>query len=178
MSESPRQITSVRLSVAADLGHGGPLSEYRVEAGEAGYTVTLRISSLTPRPGGRAAPPPRPPSPSPRPLPPPAEDYDAPTHLTEVLAKGRQEVEEFLGKLSAEFDVYGMGDLKPLYPFLHPTFYSFSFRDSAGGAHSFEYQIECSNHLDERYGRLVREFDSFFESRRVFDKFFESRRRG
>lgn len=86
-------------------------------------------------------------------------------------------MEEFLRRLSAEFDVYALADLKWPYPFLHPTFYSFSFRDAAGASHGFEYRIECLNHLDERYQRLVQEFEGFFESRRVFAKFFESRRR-
>lgn len=72
-------------------------------------------------------------------------------------------MEEFLRRLSEEFNVYELSDLKSPYPFLHPTFYSFSFRDGAGGSHSFEYRIECSNHLDERYERLIHEFHSFFE---------------
>lgn len=95
--------------------------------------------------------------------------------MTEVLVKDYQQVEQFLEKLSTDFDVYELSDLKPSYPFLHPTFYSFSFRDSARKSHNFEYHIECSTHLDEKYKGLVQEFDDFFESRRVFDKFFESR---
>lgn len=100
-----------------------------------------------------------------------------PSHMTEVLVKDREQVEEFLRKLSTEFSVYELAGLKSPYPFLHPTFYSFRFRDSAGRSHSFEYQIECSNHLGEKYKGLIQEFDSFFESGRVFGKFFESRRR-
>jgi hypothetical protein len=96
--------------------------------------------------------------------------------MTEVLAKDNRQAAEFLRKLSAELNVYELADLKSPYPFLHPTFYAFSFRDSAGGGHSFDYQIECSNHLDEKYRELVQEFDNFFESRRVFDKFYESGR--
>ncbi len=90
--------------------------------------------------------------------------------------KDHQQVDQFLSKLSTEFNVYELVDLKSPYPFLHPTFYSFSFGDSAGKSHSFEYHIECSTHLDEKYQRLIQEFDSFFESRRVFDTFFESLR--
>ncbi len=175
MGEPPRRITNVLLRVAADLGHGGPLSEYRIEAGAGGYAVTLRISGLAPRPGAGPAPSPRPPSPSPQTPPRAFEHQPPPPHLTEVLAKDRREVEAFLGKLSAEFNVYGLADLRSPYPFLHPTFYSFSFRDSAGEAHGFEYQIECSNHPDERYARLVREFETFFEGARVFGKFFGRR---
>lgn len=177
VSASTHQITGVLLRVAADLGHGGALSEYRIDSGKDGYAVTLRISRPLPGPGGSPLPPPSPPSRSPRTPPAPAAGHFDPTHMTEVLVKDHRQVEEFLRKLSAEFNVYELADLKSPYPFLHPTFYSFSFRDSAGRSHGFEYQIECSNHLDEKYRGLVQEFDSFFESRRVFDKFFESRRR-
>lgn len=175
MSESPHRITNVLLRVAADLGHGGHVSEYRIDSVEDGYRVTLWIAGAFTGPDMR--PPPLPPSPSTRPLPLPPESESAPPHMTEVLAKERQQVEEFLRKLSAEFNVYELGDLKPRHPFLHPTFYSFSFLDSAGRSHSFEYQIECSSHLDEKYKRLLEEFDGFFEGGRVFNKFFESRRR-
>lgn len=98
--------------------------------------------------------------------------------MTEVLAKDGRQVEEFLVRLTDEFGVYELTDLKSPYPFLHPTLYSFSFRDSAGEAHGFEYQIECSNHLDDNYRSLIEEFESFFESRRVFAKFFQSPRPG
>lgn len=171
------QITNVLLRVVADAGHGGPVFEYRIDSDKDGYAVTLRISSLVAGPGRNPSPPPAPPSRSPLTPPAPVEHHFEPSHLTEVLSKDRQQVEEFLGRLSAEFNVYELTGMKSPYPFLHPTFYSFSFRDSAGASHSFEYQIECSNHLDEKYRRLIQEFESFFESRRVFDKFFESQRR-
>lgn len=178
VGEVTLKITHVLMRVATDIGHGGPISEYRIEPDEDGYAVTLRISKPF---GGTVAgrtPQPQPPSRSPREPPASGGAQLGPQHVTEVLPKGRGQVEEFLRKLAAEFDVYGLSDLRPQHPFLHPTFYSFSFRDSDGGSHGFEYQIECSNHPDERYKRLVREFDSFFESGRVFDKFFESVRRG
>ncbi|HYE15653.1 MAG TPA: hypothetical protein VD968_14510 [Pyrinomonadaceae bacterium] len=155
MSEQTSRITHALMRVAADLGHGGPLSEYKIDSGEGGYGVTLAISKPFPSPGQNR--------------------FRSPS-MTETLAKGRREVEEFLEKLSAEFNVFRLADLEPKYPFLHPTFYSFCFQDSAGEGHAFEYRIECSSHLDERYEALVREFESFFESRRVFDKFFESLR--
>ena len=79
-------------------------------------------------------------------------------------------MEEFLEKLSTEFNVYEMTDLKSPYPFLHPAFYTFSFLDAAGETHGFVYQIECSHHLDEKYKRLIQEFERFFESDRVFDQ--------
>lgn len=145
MSETPRRITHATLRVAADLGHGGPLSEYRIDAGADGYAVTVSVSSL----GG--------------------------TRLQETLPRDRRQVEAFLEKLSAELRVYELTDLSPTHPFLHPTFYTFGFRDSEGAAHGFEYRVECSNHLDERYARLVREFQRFFESERVFARFFEAR---
>jgi hypothetical protein len=166
MCDLSRQIRNVLLRVAVDLGHGGPLSEYRIDADKDGYAVTLRISG--PVSGSGAHPlPPQPPSQTPRPL--PNENRSTPAQLTETLAKDRRQVEEFLEKLSTEFKVYEMTDLKPPYPFLHPTFYSFSFLDDDGETHGFVYQIECSNHLDEKYRRLVQEFERFFESSGVFD---------
>ncbi len=176
MSEITNPITRVRLSAVADLGHGGPLSEYRIDPNGEGYTVTLRISLLSSRPG-EMPPPPQPPSASPRLLSPIGKTPFNSSQITETLMKERQQVEEFLRKLSAEFNVFELTDLK--FPFfLHPTTYSFSFQDAAGRSHSFEYRIECSSHLDERYRVLVEEFESFFESRRVFEKFYESRRNG
>lgn len=175
MSELLHRITNVLLRVAVDLGHGGHLSEYRIDAGKDGYGVTLRISRPSSRPGAPHPLPPQPPSSTPREV--LKESHSNPAQLIETLGKDLRQVEEFLGKLSTEFSVYELIDLKSPYPFLHPTFYSFSFLNSAGECHSFKYQIECSNHLDERYKRLIQEFDRFFESGRVFDKFFESQRR-
>lgn len=173
MNESPHQITNVLLRVSADPGHGGPFSEFKIDIDKDGYAVTLRISKTSPGPSHNPLP--QPPAPSPRWLTTSRGHHFKPSHITEVLVKDRQQVEEFLRKLSTEFNVYELGGLKSPYPFLHPTFYSFNFRDSAGKSHSFEYQIECFNHLDEKYQGLVKEFDSFFESERVFSKYFESR---
>ncbi len=152
MSDVSTQIISAVMRVSADIGHGGPVSEYKIDSERGVYAVTLRISG-TPRAPGASW-----------------------SQLTEALTKDRRQVEEFLRRLSADFGVYELTDLKWSYPFLHPTFYTFAFQDSAGAGHSFEYQIECANHLDERYERLIRAFESFFESERVFAKFFESLR--
>ena len=152
MSDVSPQITEALMRAAVDIGHGGPFSEYRINSEQGVYAVTLRISG-TPRAPGVSQ-----------------------SQLMEVLTKDARQVEEFLRRLSADLNVFGLGDLKSPYPFLHPTFYTFAFQDSAGGGHGFEYQIECANHLDERYARLVREFECFFESARVFAKFFESQR--
>ncbi len=172
MCEVTHRIANVRLRVAVDLGHGGHLSEYRIDADKDGYAVMLRVS----RPFFGAGRNPLPPSPTP----PPAasvEDRSNPSQMIETLGKDRREVEEFLEKLVTKFNVYELTDLKSPYPFLHPTFYSFSFRDPAGAGHDFEYQIECSNHLDETYRELIQEFHRFFESERVFTKFFERQQR-
>jgi hypothetical protein len=176
VGESPRRITNVLLRVSVDPGHGGVFAEYRVDPAAEGFRVALRISAASPRAG--AAPAPRPPSRTPQPTPAASEATPEPTALTEALTKDRREAEDFLRRLSEEFNVYGMTDLRPAHPFLHPTFYSFSFRDAGGGGHDFEYAVECANHPDERYKALVREFESFFEAARVFGEFFERGRRG
>lgn len=166
MSEVSQRITDVLLLVSTDPGHGGPFSEYKIDSADDRYTVTLTIFRLFPTLGSPGLPAP------------PA--FGKPqlerSQLTEVLEKEDWQVKEFLNKLSTDFNVYKLVDLKPQYPFLHPTFYSFRFRDSEDKQHCFKYHIECSNHLDETYERLIQEFDSFFESRRIFNTFFERQR--
>ncbi len=157
MSAQVRQITNVLLRAAADLGHGGALSEYRIDAENGTYRVTMKISRNFPSPG---------------------ESTFKRSELAEILIRDNRRVERFLGKLSEEFDVFALGGLEPSHPFLHPTFYSFSFQDSSGAAHSFQYSIECSRHLDKRYERLIRTFDGFFESKRIFDKFYAQEQPG
>jgi hypothetical protein len=158
----------VLLQVAADPGHGGHFSEYRIDTNKNACVVMLTVSKPFTESGLKPAP-----------LKPPSQivstiaerDDFKPSRLTEILVKNDQEVEAFLTKLSAEFQVCELADLKSPYPFLHPTFYSFNFIDRDGVHHSFEYQIECSNHLDKRYERMIQEFNFFFESERVFNKF-------
>ena len=157
MNKPERQITNVLLRASADLGHGGAAYEYRIDADGANYLVMLKISRSFPTPGERSF---------------------QPSELVEILTKDNRQVEMFLEKLSERFNVFALGDLKPRHPFLHPTFYSFCFQDSSGADHSFDYSIECSEHLDEKYRQLVQTFDSFFERKRIFDKFFEQGERG
>jgi len=146
MHEPHPQITHVLLHVSQDLGHGGSASTYRIEPDGDGYQVTLSVSRPFPARGERAS---------------------QPSAKTQALVKDKEQVEQFLHWLSTEFNVFELGDLKSPYPFLHPTFYSFSFRDAAGRDHSFSYQIECLNHLDARYQGLIEAFHSFFESRKA-----------
>lgn len=174
MSEIAHDMTAVLLRVSVDPGHNGLFCEYKIDSDPAGYVVTLRISRLVYDPGRSPVPPPRPPSPSPRPRPVAQEHPFRSSGLTEVLTKDRQQVRAFLEQLSTEFNVYALTDRESPYPFLHPTFYTFSFRDAAGTEHGFGYRIEGSNHVDARYQRLIEAFDSFFESRRVFDTFWRS----
>ncbi len=103
----------------------------------------------------------------------PGESSFKPSEMTEVLRKDNQQVEKFLSKLLLKYAVFELTDLSPPHPFLHPTFYSFKFRDSSGASHSFDYGIECSRHLNDKYKGLVQAFESFFESRRISDKFYE-----
>lgn len=172
MSEIAQDITTVLLRVSVDPGHNGPFFEYKIDSDQAGYIVTLRISRLVH--GSSPVPPPRPPSPALRPLPVAQEPCFRSSGLTEVLTKDRQQVRAFLEQLATEFNVYALTDRESPYPFLHPTFYTFSVRDAAGRDHRFGYRIEASKHVDERYQRLIEAFDSFFESRRVFDTFWRS----
>lgn len=176
MSERVQQITTVRLRVVADPGHNGPLSEYRIDPDQNGYKVTLRISRMTPGLDRSPVPSPIAPPGWPRPQPVAEGNQWRTSSITETLAKDQQQVEIFLAKLASEFHVYELADLSWSYPFLHPIFYTFSFQDSAGQSHRFEYRIEGSHHLDQRYRRLIAEFNSFFESERVFNTFFESQR--
>lgn len=176
MSEPVHQLTSVLLRVVADPGHNGPLSEYRIDPDQDGHRVTLRISRIAPGLERSPVPPPVAPPGSPRSLPIAEGNQLRTSSITETLAKDQQQVEIFLAKLASEFHVYELTDLSWSYPFLHPIFYTFSCQDSAGQSHRFEYQIEGSNHLDERYQRVIEEFSRFFESERVFSRFFASQR--
>lgn len=176
MSETAPDIISAQLRVSVDPGHSGPFYEYKIDSDVTGYTVTLRISRLVYDSGSSSVPPPRPPSPSPLPLPAAQENHFRSSGLSEVIKKDQQQVRAFLERLSTELNVYALTDRESPYPFLHPTFYTFSFGDAAGRSHSFSYRIEASNHVDEQYQRLIEVFDSFFESRRVFDAFWRSQR--
>ncbi len=51
MAELSEQITNVLLRVAADLGHGGHLSEYRIDSDKDGCMVKVSISSPFMGPG-------------------------------------------------------------------------------------------------------------------------------
>ena len=131
------------LRAARDLGHGGTASEYRIEPDGDDYQVTVTVSNPFPAPGATSF---------------------QPTAQAQALSKDTPQVEQFLRQLSTEFNVFELSDLKPSYPFLHPTFYTFSFQDAAGRQHSFRYDIEGSHHLDASYQGLVEAFHSFFES--------------
>ncbi|MDQ3814654.1 MAG: hypothetical protein M3347_11980, partial [Armatimonadota bacterium] len=143
VSEQRYQITRVLLHVSRDLGHGGAAATYQIEPDGDGYEVRLTVSRLSPAPGERAF---------------------QPSRITQTLAKDKREVDAFLRRLGAEFNVFDWADLKSPYPFLHPTFYTFSFHDAAGRQHGFNYQIEGSHHLDAKYQALVQAFESFFQS--------------
>jgi hypothetical protein len=174
MGEVTPEISMVLLRVSVDPGHNGPFCEYKIDSDPTGFRVTLRISRLVQAPGKHPVPPPRPPSPTPLPLPVPEEYSFRPSGLTEVLTKDQRQVRAFLERLTTEFRVYELTDRESPYPFLHPTFYTFSFGDAVGTNHSFTYRIEAAKHVDARYRRLIEAFDSFFESRRVFDAFWRS----
>lgn len=148
-------ITNASLRIDIDPGHGGFSYDYQVDVGD-DPKVTATISRFSPVVGDRAF---------------------EPSRMTEVLAKGKEQVDAFLDKLVSEFGVLEWSDLKPSHACLHPRFHTFRFRDSAGKGHTFQYQIESSNHLDPRYKALIDEFEQFFEGRRLADAFLERSRR-
>ena len=136
------RIISVLLRITSDFGHGGTASDYRIDADGKGYKVTRQLSRSFPSPGERVF---------------------TPYARTTAIKKSKRQVEEFLGRLAQEFNVFALSDLQSPHPYLHPTFYSFGFRDAAGREHGFRYKIEGSHHLDSRYQELVEAFRSFFE---------------
>lgn len=160
MSVQEHRITNVKLSASHDPGHGGSSYYYEIDAGGETYIVTLTISGGFPRH---------------LPLPRPGESFPSAPYMRETLMKDDRQVEDFLRKLSVEFGVFELTDLETPH-WLHPTSYTFSFRDSSDAEHGFKYRIDCSNHLDERYKRLVEAFDDFFESERISKKFYEQKR--
>ena len=159
MSAEKRQITHASLSASHDPGHGGSYYTYRVDADKENYKVTVTIR------GGYF--------PRHLPYPHPGVDLYDPPRMEEILIKERHQVEEFLRKLSEEFGVFELTDLETMIT-LHPTRFGFSFQDSSGAeAHIFQYTIDCSNHPDERYKRLVEAFYAFFERERISQEFYE-----
>jgi hypothetical protein len=158
MSAEKRQITHASMSVSHDPGHGGDSYQYRIDANGENHKVTLTITgSYFPRH---------------KPLPRFGEDIPMPPRMEEILVKEKHQVEEFLRKLSEEFGVFELTDLKTMH-WLHPSYYSFGFQDSSGAEHVFSYMIDCSHHIDERYKRVVEAFDVFFEVERISRKFYE-----
>ncbi len=155
-----RRISNVKLHASHDPGHGGDSYSYEIDAGGETYIVTLAISGGFPRH---------------LPLPRPGESFPSLPYMKETLARDNRQVEEFLKKLSVEFGVFELTDLVERF-WLHPTSYTFSFRDSSGAEHNFKYMIDCSNHLDEKYKGLVEAFDGFFEQERISKKFYEQER--
>ncbi len=151
MNIQERQITYVKLSASHDPGHGGSSYYYEIDTGGETYKVTLTISGSFPRH---------------LPLPRPGESFPPLPYMKEALVKDNRQVEEFLRNLSVEFGVFELTDLETRH-WLHPTSYTFNFRDSSSAEHGFKYMIDCSNYLDERYKRLVEAFDDFFELERI-----------
>jgi hypothetical protein len=152
MTTGTREITAASLRMSQDTGHGGADSHYRIDRPRGGYEVSVTISRQFPGPGERSF---------------------QPSTMTEVLHKDSREVADFLSGLAREYKVFELEGRACPTVFLHPTFYSFGFTDSAGINHGFEYSIKAGRHHDDTYRGLVEEFEQFFETRQVARSFYE-----
>jgi hypothetical protein len=152
MTTSIRELTAASLSVSHDTGHGGAYSNYRIDRGREGYAVSVTISRRYPAPGERSF---------------------QPSTMTEVLHKDGREAADFLSRLALVYKVFELEGRACPTVFLHPTFYSFGFKDSEGSSHVFEYSIEAGRHHDDTYRGLVEEFEQFFEARRIARSLYE-----
>ena len=156
MTTSTREITAASLSVSQDPGHGGGYSHYRVARRQEGYEASVTNSRLHPGPGERPF---------------------QPSTMTQPLHKDGREAADFLSRLALVHKVFELEGRAGPHVFLHPTSYSFSFTDSEGNRHGFEYGIEASRHHDDTYRGLVEEFEQFFEVRRISRSDYESANR-
>lgn len=146
MTTNIREITAASLSVSQDPEHGGGYYHYRIDRGREGYGVSLTISRRYPGPGERSF---------------------QPSTRTEVLHKDDRLVGDFLSRLALVYKVFELEGRACPTVFLHPTIYSFGFKDSEGFSHVFEYSIEAGRHHDDTYRGLVEEFEQFFEFGRI-----------
>ena len=153
MNTGTREITAASLGVSRDTGHGGAHYHYRVDRRQGEYAVSVTIGRHHPAPGERSF---------------------KPSTMTEALHKDGREAADFLSRLALVHKVFELEGRDCPHAFLHPTFYSFSFTDSEGFSHAFEYKIEAGRHHDDAYRGLVEEFERFFEAGRIARSFYES----
>ena len=153
MTTGTREITAASLSVSHDPGHGGEYSTYRIARPRGVYEVSVTISRFHPGPGERSF---------------------RPSTMTQPLHKDGREVADFLSRLALMYKVFELEGLDGPQVFLHPTSYSFGFRDTEGISHVFKYSVEAGRHHDDTYRRLVEEFEQFFEARRVARSLYEA----
>jgi hypothetical protein len=153
MTTGTREIIAASLSVSQDPGHGGAYSTYRIDSTRGGYEVSVTISRFHPGPGERSF---------------------RPSTMTQVLHKDGREAADFLSGLALVYKVFELEGRACPTVFLHPTIYSFGFRDFEGVSHAFEYSVEAGRHHDDTYRGLVEEFEQFFESRRVARSLYEA----
>lgn len=153
MTTGNREITAASLSVSQDTAHGGAYSTYQIARPRGVYEVSVTIRRFHPGPGERSF---------------------RPSTMTQPLHKDDREVADFLSRLAREYKVFELEGRACPTVFLHPTIYSFGFRDSEGVSHVFEYSVEAGRHHDDTYRGLVEEFEQFFEARRVARSLYEA----
>lgn len=156
MTTGNREIVDAAMDVSQDMEHGGAYSSYRVWRPRGEYEVSVTIRRLHPGPGERSF---------------------QPSTTKEVLHKDDREVADFLSRLALVHKVFELEGRACPTVFLHPTSYSFSFRDSEGSSHVFEYGVEAGRHHDDTYRGLVEEFEQFFEVRRLARSLYEAEMR-
>lgn len=153
MTTGTREITDASMSASQDTDHGGAYSNYRIVRRGEGHEVSVTVSRFHPGPGERSF---------------------RPSTTTEVLHKDGPEVADFLSRLAREYKVFELEGRACPTVFLHPTFYSFGFKDTEGVSHAFEYSVEAGRHHDDTCRGLVEEFEQFFEARRVARSIYEA----
>ncbi len=135
-----QQPVKFRFRANYDPGHGGSLQEFSLERTKGKFLVKFQESRYSPRPGEK--------------------DFK-PETANRAEERSTEEPEQFFNFLVNDIKIRGLKNLKAGV-LLHPTFYEFEMTYANGRVHRFEYVLEAGHHLDERYGRLVKECEKFF----------------
>ncbi len=98
---------------------------------------------------------------------PPNAPKPSPTSTERKLEKSSLEIEAFIKKLTNDFDLFKMNDLKPFILPSHPTYYQFEFQNSCEKQVKFQYIRTSDEGKNSKYESLVKRMTDFFQPEKV-----------